>query len=45
VENEKTRTNIKLLNEEETVYEIARISNGDITEIALQNAKELRKAG
>lgn len=45
VEDETTRTNVKLLNEEETVYEIARISNGDITDIAIQNAKELRKAG
>ena len=44
VENEKTKTNVKLLNEEETVYEIARISNGDITDIAIQNARELRKA-
>ena len=31
------------LNEEETIYEIARISNGDITEVAIENAKELRK--
>ena len=44
VENEKTKTNIKQLNEEETIYEIARIANGEITEVAIQNAKELRKA-
>jgi len=44
VEGEKTRTKIKQLNEQETIYEIARIANGEITEIALQNAKELRKA-
>lgn len=44
VENEKTSTNVKILNEEETIYEIARISNGEISEIALQNARELRKA-
>ena len=44
VTNGKTKTNIKMLNEEETIYEIARISNGDITEVAIQNAKELRKA-
>ena len=44
VNNGKTNTNIKLLNEEETLYEIARISNGEITDTALQNAKELRKA-
>ena len=39
----KTKTNIKRLNEEETIYEIARISNGNISEIAIENAKELRK--
>ena len=43
VEEEKTRTHIKLLNEQETIKEIARIANGEITEIALENAKELRK--
>ena len=42
--NGKTRTNIKKLNEEETIFEIARISNGDITDVAIENAKELRKA-
>ena len=40
----KTKTNIKQLNEQETIYEIARISNGEITDVAIQNAKELRKA-
>ena len=44
VNNGKTNTNIKKLNEEETIYEIARISNGEITDVAIQNAKELRKA-
>lgn len=44
VEEGKTRTNIKQLNEEETIYEIARIANGEITEVAIENAKELRKA-
>ena len=43
VDEEKTRTNIKQLNEQETIYEIARIANGDITDVALENAKELRK--
>lgn len=43
VHNEKTSTNIKQLNEEETIKEIARISSGEITEISLQHAKELRK--
>ena len=41
----KTTTSIKLLNEEETISEIARIANGDVTEIAIANARELRKVG
>lgn len=40
----KTYTNIKQLNEEETIEEIARISSGEITEIAKAHARELRKA-
>ncbi len=43
VQNNKTNTNIKLLNEEDTIKEIARIASGEITEISLQHAKELRK--
>ena len=42
VENEKTKTTVKKLNEEETINEIARISNGELTKIALEHAKELR---
>ncbi|MBO5349482.1 MAG: DNA repair protein RecN [Clostridia bacterium] len=42
VENEKTFTNIKLLNEAEVLEEIARISSGDITKNALEHAKEMR---
>ena len=42
--NDRTNTNIKLLNEEETIKEIARISSGEVTEIAKAHAKELRKA-
>ena len=38
------QTNIKLLNEEETIEEVARIASGDITEISLNHAKELRIA-
>ena len=45
VEQGKTKTNVKQLNETETIYEIARIANGEITEVAIQNAKELRKVG
>ena len=40
----KTYTSIKLLNEDETIEEIARISSGEVTEIAKAHAKELRKA-
>lgn len=40
----KTRTNVKLLKEEETIQELARILTGEITEIAIKNAIELRKS-
>ena len=40
----KTKTNIKQLKEEEIVREIARIASGDITEISLKHAMELREA-
>ena len=43
VENNKTKTQIELLNEEKTIREIARIVSGEITEISLKHAKELRK--
>lgn len=42
VENEKTYTNIELLNETEVIEEIARISSGDITKNALEHAREMR---
>lgn len=42
VENEKTKTTVKRLTEEETIEEIARISNGEITKIAIEHARELR---
>ena len=42
VENEKTYTNIKLLNEAEVIEEIARISSGDITKNELEHAREMR---
>ena len=42
--NGKTMTDIKILNEQETIKEIARISSGDITTNALNHARELRKA-
>lgn len=43
IKDNKTKTNVTLLNEEETIKEIARIASGEITEISLQHAKELRK--
>lgn len=44
VENDKTYTTIRQLTEAEIVEEIARISSGEITEISLAHAKELRRA-
>lgn len=45
IKNEKTTTTIKHLNEEETIMEVARILSGkDITQMALEHVKELRKA-
>ncbi len=41
-ENNKTKTKVNLLNEQETLREIARIASGNITEISLEHAKELR---
>lgn len=43
-ENNKTKTSIKELNENEVIREIARISSGSISEAALEHAKELRSA-
>ena len=42
--NNKTYTKVKILTEEETIEEIARMSSGDITDISIAHAKELRKA-
>lgn len=42
-EGNTTKTHIKQLNEEQTIREIARIANGEITETSLQNAKEMRQ--
>ena len=40
--NERTSTYIKALNEEETIKEIARISSGEVNEITIKYASELR---
>lgn len=42
--NNKTYTEIKQLTEEETINEIARIASGEITDISIAHAKELRRA-
>ena len=42
IENERTCTNVKLLNEQEVLCEIARISSGEINDVTLQYANELR---
>ena len=42
VKNERTNTNIKLLNETEVINEIARISSGEINEATIKYACELR---
>ena len=39
---DRTKTNIKLLNEEETINEIARISSGEINEASVNYALQLR---
>lgn len=44
VKEGKTVTDIKLLNEQEVINEIARISSGDITVSSINHALELRKA-
>ena len=42
VVDERTNTNIKLLNEKETLEEIARISSGEINETTINYAMQLR---
>ena len=42
VKNERTNTNIKLLNEMEVINEIARISSGEINDATIKYATELR---
>lgn len=42
-EENTTKTHIHQLDEEQTIREIARISNGEITQMAIQNAKEMRE--
>ena len=42
VEDERTTTSVQLLNEQEVICEIARISSGEINEVTLKYANELR---
>lgn len=42
VENGNTKTQVKLLKEEEAIEEIARIASGEVTKAAIAHAKELR---
>ena len=42
VEKGKTKTRVRKLTEQETIEEIARIASGEVTDIALEHAKELR---
>ena len=42
VKDNKTNTKVKLMNEDETIREVARIASGEITDISLSHAKELR---
>lgn len=42
VEENRTKTNIKKLSEDETIKEIARIASGNINEITIEHAKILR---
>lgn len=44
VEGNKTKTKVERLNEEKTLKEIARIASGDINDISIEHAKQLRKA-
>lgn len=44
VENGKTFSNVKVLSEDETLTEIARISTGSVSKIALEHAMALRKS-
>ncbi len=43
IKDNKTNTKIEQLNEEGTIREIARIATGEINEISLKHAEELRK--
>lgn len=43
IEDNKTKTKVNKLNEEDTIKEIARIASGDVNDISIEHAKQLRK--
>ncbi len=43
VENETTKTKVKEIKEEEILYELARMSTGEITKTAIQHVLEMKK--
>ena len=43
VEGENTKTKVKQLKEQETIYELARMSTGEITKTAIQHVLEMKK--
>jgi len=45
VVKEKTNTKVKLLEEEESLREIARISSGEVNSVSIEHAKQLRAIG
>lgn len=42
VTNERTNTNVKLLQEKEVIEEIARISSGKVNDVTIKYATQLR---
>ena len=42
IDQERTRTQIRLLKEDEVIKEIARISSGEVNEVTIKYATELR---
>lgn len=44
IDNNRTSTKIKMLNEDEILREIARISSGEVNDVTLQYANELRNS-
>lgn len=45
IENDKTRTNVRMLNDEEQINYLAKLSSPSLTPSAISNAKELKQWG